>query len=115
MFFACEGSIPKFNCITLKNIYGDLVDEYLFEDITIHDAAVTPDSTRMICAATRTPHAESHLCTSLSGGSTACAPVPVDRNEEMILRELDFIPFILCHSENETSLQLRQKGDRKVN
>ncbi|KLO19364.1 WD40 repeat-like protein [Schizopora paradoxa] len=79
-FLSVEGSVVR-----KMNIYGEIEDEYVFEDITIHDAAVTPDSSRMICVATRTPHSESSICTSPPEVGNICAPIPVDRNEEMIL------------------------------
>ncbi len=70
--------------ITLKDIYGKVLDEYYpFEDTTIHDVAVTPDSARMICVATRIPHADYND----DGVASGASPVPVDRKEEMILGE----------------------------
>ncbi|KLO19357.1 WD40 repeat-like protein [Schizopora paradoxa] len=56
------------------DLEGNVLDDYPFARVTIHDVAVTKDSTRMICVASSTPQPDPDS-----------PEVVVDRKEEMIL------------------------------
>jgi len=68
-FISVEG-----NTVRKLGIYGDILDEYDFENTTIHDVAITPDAVRMICVATLAHQADG-----------ARGSVLQDRKEEMIM------------------------------
>ncbi len=63
--------------LDFKDLEGNILDEYTFAGVTIHDVSITRDSTRMICVASSSPQTDTNLAEIGT----------VDRKEEMIMGE----------------------------